>query len=179
MSTTATMTGAQFDALPYDEGRRWELLEGGLIEVPSPTFEHQEIVYQILTSLKLYLADGRGVASHDVEFALSPDTRVRPDVWALLGERATILDLSRVPIPGCPDLAVEVISPSEHTADSMYKVDTDFRYGAREVWQVYPRSRQVVVHSSARDLRKLSVGESLTTPLLPDFELPVAAIFVA
>ena len=36
MATTAVMSGLQFDALPYEEGRRWELLEGDLIEVPSP-----------------------------------------------------------------------------------------------------------------------------------------------
>ncbi len=31
------MTGAQFDALPYEQGRHWELLEGDLIAVSSPT----------------------------------------------------------------------------------------------------------------------------------------------
>lgn len=71
MVTTATMTGAQFDDLPYEEGRHWELLEGDLVEVSSPTLDHQEIVYRILAALKQYLGGGRGIASHDVEFALS------------------------------------------------------------------------------------------------------------
>jgi hypothetical protein len=35
MSTATTMSGLEFDALPYEEGRRWELLEGELIEVSS------------------------------------------------------------------------------------------------------------------------------------------------
>ena len=74
-TTTATMTGSEFDALPYEEGRRWELLEGDLIPVSSPTLDHQEIVYRILSALKQRLADDEGVVSHDVEFALADDTR--------------------------------------------------------------------------------------------------------
>jgi hypothetical protein len=34
-TTTATMSGTQFDALPHDKGRRWELLAGEVIEMPS------------------------------------------------------------------------------------------------------------------------------------------------
>jgi Uma2 family endonuclease len=177
MPATVTMTAAQFDALPYEEGRRWELLEGDLIEVPSPTLDHQEIVFRILLELKQHLGTGQGIASHDVEFALAEDTRVRPDVWVVLGERAAKLDRSRVPIPGCPDLAIEVISPSEHTAESMAKVDSYFRAGALEVWQVYPKPQQVFVYVSAREIRKLSAGDSISTALLPGFELQVAAIF--
>ncbi len=45
MATLATMSGAEFDALPFEEGRRWELLAGDLIEVSSLTPEHQDIVF--------------------------------------------------------------------------------------------------------------------------------------
>jgi len=57
MPTIATMSGAQFDALPYQEGRRWELLEGELIEVPSPTAEHQIIVSNILLAIRSVSAE--------------------------------------------------------------------------------------------------------------------------
>ena len=96
MATTATMSGPQFDALPYEEGRRWELLEGDLIEVSSPTPRHQ--------------------------FALSDLLRLRPDICVLLGERARQLDPDRTPLPGAPDLAIEVISPMERASESHEKV---------------------------------------------------------
>ena len=51
------MAGIQFDALPYQEGRRWELLEGDLVEVSSPTPEHQDIVFNLLAALKQYLKE--------------------------------------------------------------------------------------------------------------------------
>ena len=38
MASIATMTGAQFDALAYEEGRRWELIEGELVEASSLHF---------------------------------------------------------------------------------------------------------------------------------------------
>jgi hypothetical protein len=50
-------------------------------------------------------------------------------------------------------------------------VDSYFRYGALEVWQA------CIMYASAREIRKLSTGNSVTTALLPRFELPVATFF--
>ena len=71
------MAGIQFDALRYQEGRRWELLEGDLVEVSSPTPEHQDIVFNLLAALKQYLKEQSvGRAHQDVEFALSRQDRL-------------------------------------------------------------------------------------------------------
>ena len=68
MATVATMSGAQFDALPYEEGRRWELVAGDLIEVPSPTPEHQDIVFNLLQALKQHLRTRKAARPHqDIE----------------------------------------------------------------------------------------------------------------
>ena len=81
MASIATMTGVHFDALSYEEGRRWELLEGELVEVSSPTPEQQILVQRILFALVLYGQSRRRVlVLTDVEFALAADIRVRPDV---------------------------------------------------------------------------------------------------
>jgi Uma2 family endonuclease len=134
MATTVTMSGLQFDALPYEEGRRWELLEGDPIEVPSPTPRHQAIVFNILMALRQYLAPGKGVAFADIEFALSDLSRLRPDVCVLLAEKARQLDPDRVPVPGAPNIAIEVISPTERAVESHDKVLAYLRNGAAEVW---------------------------------------------
>jgi Uma2 family endonuclease len=171
------MSGVQFDALPYEEGRRWELVEGELVEVGSPTPTHQLVVQRLLVSLVLYFRQhGGGCVLSDVEFALSDANRVRPDVLVLLGERAARLDRSRVPVPGSPDIAVEVISPSERTSESMRKVETYSRHGVREVWQVFPSLRQVVVYAT-RESRRLGASETLSTALLPEFVIPVSSLF--
>src|SRR6478672_761020 len=140
MATTASMTGSQFDALPYDEGRRWELLNGELIPMPSPTPRHQEIVFRVQLALRQYLQahDAGSLTYSDLEFALTDDTRLRPDVCVVLGEKARGLDPDKSSVPGAPDLAVEVISPSERASDSHDKVLAYLRNGTSEVWQVYP-----------------------------------------
>ena len=179
MPTIATMSGAQFDALPYEEGSRWELLEGELIEVPSPTPEHQDIVFAILLALKLCLKEHRlhGAAYEDVEFALSEDVRLRPDVCLLLPERACRVDRKRIPIPGAPDLAIEVISPSERTRESRAKVDAYLRHGVAEVWQIYPDTRVLEIYKGENGRSTLSADQHVTTDLLPGFSVPLSSFF--
>ncbi len=172
------MTGAQFDALPYDEGRLWELVDGELISVPSPTLKHQGIVQIIQVALVNHLAVNReqGRSFSDVEFALAENYRVRPDVFVLFPEHLQVVDQDKVPVPGAPDIAIEVISPSERSIDSQLKVEAYLRHGAQEVCQVYPKTQSVVIHHGVNGIT-LSVGDRITTPLLPGFSLTVQSLF--
>jgi Uma2 family endonuclease len=178
MATTAIMTGSQFDALPYEEGRRWELVGDELIPVPSPTAEHQAILQRVLLALMLYF-DARpdtGLVFTDVEFAMDQNHRVRPDVLVLLGELAASLDMTKVPVPGAPDLAIEVISPSERTFESQQKLDAYLRLGTREVWQVYPKSKSIMIHRGGMSTT-ITTGDRIETPLLPGFALDLTTLF--
>jgi Uma2 family endonuclease len=173
---SATMSGLQFDALPYEEGRRWELLEGDLIQVSSPTPRHQAVVFNILMALRHYLPGGKGVSFADVEFALSDLLRLRPDVCALLKEKAAQLNPDRVPVPGAPDIAIEVISPAERAVESHDKMRAYLRNGASEAWQVFPRSRTVEVYNLSGSTIFDST-QNIVSSLLPGFDIPVASFF--
>lgn len=178
MATTTITTGAQFDAMPYEEGRQWELVNGELISVPSPTWQHQEFESTILFALRGYLRTGKtaGLAGHDVEFALTDNDRVRPDVCVLLGDNASRLDPNTTPIPGAPDIAVEIISPSERASESHAKVRAYLRNGTTEVWQVYPKSQTVLIHRG--DVaRSVEWSQPIETDLLPGFALHLASLF--
>jgi len=126
MATTALMSGIEFDALPYEEGRNWELLGGELIPMPSPTFEHQLLVQRLQMVLMLHFTanPNQGLSVSDVEFALGKDHRMRPDVLILLAERLASVDIEKVPVPGAPDIAVEVISPSERAVHTQAKLES-------------------------------------------------------
>src|SRR5438552_7401996 len=178
MATTATMTGAQFDALPYEKGRRLELIHGELIPVPSPTWWHQELVLRIVFVIRQYLATSKlgGIAIQDVEFALTDIDRVRPDVCVLLKEKADRLDRNKIPIPGAPDIAIEVISPSERANDSHAKVRAYLRNGTTEVWQLYRTSRTAEIHRGEGSYR-LEAQQHITSDLLPGFDLPLSSLF--
>jgi Uma2 family endonuclease len=126
MPTIATMSGAQFDALPYEEGRRWEPLEGELIGVPGATPRHQDIVFARCTDYRAPYAD--------VEFALANSVRLHPDVCLLLPERVRQLDPDRIPIPGAPDLPIEVICSPAFPCPSLPS-------SSRRTFQNAPQSR--------------------------------------
>ena len=178
MAATTNITGAQFDAMPYEEGRRWELVSGELISVSSPTPRHQDIVFEILLAVRRYLQGSgvTGLAYQDVEFALTENDRVRPDVGAVLGNKATRLNPDKVPIPGCPDIAIEVISPTERASESYDKVRAYLRNGTAEVWQVYAKSRTVLIHRG-EIVRPLEWSQPIETDLLPGFALQLASLF--
>jgi Uma2 family endonuclease len=172
------MTGAQFDALPYEDGRRLELINGDLTNVPSATRWHHEIMLRIVFPIGSYLdsAGTGGIANTEVEFALSEVYRSRPDVCILLKEKADRLDRERSPIPGDPDIAVEVIAPSERASDSHDKRLAYLRNGTAQVWQIYPTSRSVQVYPGAIGY-SLAAVQKITSDLLPGFDLPISALF--
>ena len=179
MATTALMSGLEFDALPYEEGRRCELLEGELIPTASPTLEHQTVVQNLQVALVAHFKAhrGQGRVWSDAEFALDRDYRVRPVVFVLLEDRLSSVDRHKIPIPGAPDIAVEVISPSERAAaDTQAKLEAYLRHGTQEVWQVFPKSKSVVIHRGAASTL-LATGEHITTPLLNGFSLDPATLF--
>jgi Uma2 family endonuclease len=178
MAATTAMTGAQFDALPYEEVRRWELINGELIAMPGATPRHQYLVSRVLIALWFFIetAKNGALALPDVEFALTDLDRVRPDVCVLLKEKADRLDRDKIPIPGAPDIAIEVISPSESASESHEKVRVYLRNGTAEVWQVYPKSRTVQIHR--REIsHSFEADQHIATDLLPGFDLPLTSLF--
>jgi Uma2 family endonuclease len=172
-----SMSGQQFDALPDEEGRRWELLEGELIEVSSPTPRHQEIVPNIVIALRQYLAAGKGIALQDVEFALSDLLRLRPDVRVLPAKKARDLNRDRTPVPGAPDLAIQVISLTERASESHEKIRAYLRNGVTEAWQVFPKSQTVEIHRGTTSI-SLDAARSISSDLLPCLQISIASFFV-
>ena len=119
--------------------------------------------------------EAEGAAGQDLEFALTDDDRARPDVWVLLGKRAATLDVDLVPVPGAPDIAIEVISPTERSSDSHEKVRAYLLHGTSEVWQIYPKSRTAEIHRRGTS-RTVETGEVIESDLLPGFALPLVSI---
>jgi Uma2 family endonuclease len=84
---------------------------------------------------------------------------------------------NRIPIPGAPDLAIEVISPSERTTESHRKVRSYLRNGVAAVWQIYPDTRVLEIYKGENGHRTLSADQQVTTDLLPGFSVPLSSFF--
>lgn len=100
----------------------------------------------------------------------------KPDVAFIRAERLAEIDREGY----CyliPDLVVEVISPSETVKAIQDKLDEYLQHGVLEVWQVFPRSRQIIIQQAEGQASIFSQGQTLTSQLLPDFELNLAEVF--
>jgi Uma2 family endonuclease len=177
MPVRTLMTAEQFDALPEEEGRKWELLDGELIEVSSATPRHNRILARLLRLLDNFAEERRlGVVLPETDLAVRANTRLRPDFGFFSAETWRTVDLDRVPVVQTPDIAVEIISPSE-TATTIYrKVDAYLKWGVREVWLIEPEIRIVYVHSRG-GVQQLSEGAFLTSDLVPGWQLQIADLF--
>ena len=77
-----------------------------------------------------------------------------------------------------PDLAVEVISPTNTAEEMAMKIQDYFKAGVAQVWIIYPLPQQIYVHVSPTEVRVLNRQDELDGgDLLPGFKLPVAALF--
>jgi Uma2 family endonuclease len=77
-----------------------------------------------------------------------------------------------------PDLAVEIVSPTNKGYDDAIKLEEYFRAGTRLVWVVYPPTSKVYVYGSPTSVRILALGDELDGgAVLPGFRLPLATLF--
>lgn len=77
-----------------------------------------------------------------------------------------------------PDLAVEVVSPTNSASQVQEKIHEYFRAGVSRVWVVYPGQQEVYVYTSPTQIQVLQLGQDLDGgDLVPGFRLPLAALF--
>jgi Uma2 family endonuclease len=82
--------------------------------------------------------------------------------------------------PVVPDLAVEVVSPSDQMFDVIEKVGEYFTAGVQQVWLILSNVEQVFVFTGVAQVRVLTRADELTgDPLLPGFRMPLADLFPA
>src|SRR5689334_863587 len=177
-TTTHLMSWESFEKLPDDAMHR-ELIEGELQVLPPPKSGHTKIATRMLRALLPVSDSGAGAVYLEAGYKLSSDPAswVQPDVSFLRRER----DRETAPSEyflGPPDLAVEIVSPSESAADLDRKVQLMLRGGSMAVWVLYPQQREVTVHRPDRTSYRLTAAESLSLPeLLPGWEFPVLRLF--
>jgi len=107
--------------------------------------------------------------------------RVRiPDVCFISRDQLPEGQLPRLPaIPDLyPDLAVEVLSPSNTTAEMTEKLHDYFQVGTRLVWYINPGTRQAEVYTSVEEKTVIDATGLLSgDPVLPGLVIPLAEVF--
>jgi Uma2 family endonuclease len=184
MATTKTKEAGTWTyddlfALP-DDGKRYEIIEGELYEMPAPNWDHATTVMNLVLLLApLIQSLGGKLVTAPLDVFFPGADPVQPDILAILpGSRAVGGGRG---VQGPPDLVIEVLSPSNRGHDLLTKRALYGRAGIREYWIVDPASRTVELLSLDRDAfhsTRLAGGEDdVISPLLEDAAFPLTAIF--
>ena len=180
MATATLVSLDEYLDLPEHQGVRHELLRGRLIEVSAPSLLHAGIQTKIAWALEDLTrgAFPNLIAGSHSEFLVDPETGQAPDNFLIDRQRQRGLERYRGAIKGAPELAVEIISPSESAEDVDEKVELYLAAGARTVWVVWPNTRHVLIHYANGEVRKAGLGGFLDAPdVLPGAKIPVDSIF--
>ena len=168
------------DDLRNTERKLYELVDGVLLEKPMGLPE-SFLAMTIGTLLNVYvMAKKLGIVTGaDGMMRLDFDLVRIPDVAFVSWDQFPNRKVTRTPVPSIhPDLAVEVISPSNTRKEIDEKIADYFESGTTLVWIVDPEPRTVKVLTSPADFTVLNATQILDGgTLLPGFTLPVADIF--
>ena len=182
MATTARlMTAEELLDMP-DDGHIYELVRGELVKLMGTGLEHAYIADNCYGSIRDYVigANLGRVFSSQLSYILArdPDTVRIPDLGFIRQERLDAVGVIRGYFPGAPDLAIEVISPSNSYSDVAEKVFDYLEAGTLMVIVLEPRTHTVSVHRSPTDIVALTEADMLDGgDVVPGWSMPVSEIF--
>ena len=176
------VTAEQFwDCYANKKLPRYDLVEGELVETAPPGGIHGGIVASLTTALGTYLRQNnlrRVVVETGYRIQRAPDTVRGPDVSFISTERLPTGGLPRGFVDGPPDLAVEVVSPSDTANEVEAKVHDYLRAGTRRVWVVYYATSRVLAFFEDGSVRWYQEEDTLEDEeILPGFTLPISELF--
>ncbi|MDQ3328581.1 MAG: Uma2 family endonuclease [Chloroflexota bacterium] len=182
MTVKQRMTAEDLWEMPETPGKRFELVRGELVEVPGAGGEHGVIVrvcmrlldpYAVAHDLGEVFADGVGYTIHH-----DPDVVRIPDVSFVAKARVPQTGVPMGFWPFAPDLAVEIVSPTDRAEDVHSKVLEYLEAGTRLVWVLWPRDQRVTVYTSAAAAYELDADGVLDGgDVLPGFRAEVSEMF--
>lgn len=176
-------TATEADVIRWLDGpdkRVFELIDGVLVEKPVATREGFFAGY-LLRQIGNFADDNDlGLTGGaDAPFRLRLGLVRIPDVSFISWGRIPGEELPDEPIAGLiPDLAVEVLSPSNTPAETELKLDHYFQAGVRMAWVVDPQTRSAVIYTARNRSRVIGPdGELVGGKVLPGFRLLLRNVF--
>ena len=158
-----------------EDGRRYELYDGEVYEVPSPILLHQIVAGRLYATLNDHVRQHGGIVVFaPLDIVLTDYDVVQPDLLLFTKERQGLLHLrkpNRVP----PDLAIEILAPGTVANERGRKMQLLARHRVREYWLVDPEAVTIEVFASSGGQFALantaSGRERVRSLLLPDLAL--------
>lgn len=158
----------------------YEFIDGKLEKKEMPTAKHSGITMRLSAEIWFYLKKNKvgRVYGDNTLFKIGANKRI-PDV--------SFVSAEKIPPTGepfdiwdfAPDIAVEVISPSERHNEVERKIREYFLAGVRQVWKIVPESKTLTIYFSPTETKILTETDELTCEdILPKFRLKLSDIFI-
>lgn len=179
MSIDTLITAEQFAEMEFDDP--CELVRGEIVKL-SPTRQPHGLICtriaRLLDEHSEQAACGRAV-SNDSGLLLEqdPDTLRCPDVYWMSNATIEKNGLVQGFSESAPELAVEVISPSDRWSMILEKVGQYLNFGVTEVWLIDFNTMQIHVYQADHPPRTLGIEETLENTIVPGFSTPVQRVF--
>jgi Uma2 family endonuclease len=159
--------------------RLCELIDGVLVE-KAMGFQESLIAAFLVEYLRAFVKPRKlgVVLSSDGMMRILP-TQIRiPDVSYISWDHLPGRKIPNAQVPRlAPDIAIEVLSPSNTKREMERKRADHFIAGTLELWEVLIPSREVTVYCANGEIHSFTGDATLTTAVLPGFELPIAEMF--
>ena len=156
---------------------------GGEIQEKIVGLQESVIASRLHGFLFMFLSQhrlGRALAETLFLIDKSKDLQRRPDV-AFVSAARWPMNRPAPDTAACevvPDIAIEVVSPTNTAVEVQAKIIEYFDAGVNRVWVIYPKQKRIHVYASTTDIRGLKLGDELDGgELIPGFRLSLAALF--
>ncbi|MBX3066029.1 MAG: Uma2 family endonuclease [Anaerolineae bacterium] len=171
-----------FVQLPENDDRRFELHDGEIVELAPSSNDNTKLGIEIAVFHRLYLRtnDIGAISGADGGYRVGLRKVLMPDVGYISYERGG--KEKGTMFPNAPDLAVEIISPSETPSMLRRKVRAYLLAGTKAVWAFDPEDRTASEYrfddNDQLVVRVFTEDDVLTAEdVLPDFKLTVREVF--
>ncbi len=186
---TATLTEQDVDgslvAAQIDSGPSecYEVVDGQIVEEPPLGARESWVLLKLnFEIIKALTVDQSGSLAPEALFLLDDSRRLRrrPDLAFISTERWPL----DKPAPSeaawdvIPDLAIEIISPTDMIDDLMSKIEEYFAVGVRLVWVIHPKYRKLYAYQSPTNVQILDQNDTLSGgEMISGFSMPLSKIF--
>ncbi len=170
------MTADEYMDLPEDPLFRYELIDGVVVMTPSPAFEHQSTIAEIVAQFVVFLR-GRdaGQVALELDVKLRDDLVRQPDVVYF---REGKVQQVRAKVRPVPDIVVEIVSPDSWERDHVTKRADYEAAGVGEYWIIDTERNAftflVLDDGVYREVE--AAGDRYASTVLPGFELDLALV---
>jgi Uma2 family endonuclease len=179
------MANATLEAAPIPnlDERLYEVVDGEIVELPPRGVYQSWIASKLYFFLQRYLEEQKlGKAGVELlfDFSKTIGKKRRPDLSYVSYDRwpRGVDPPDEEAWEVVPNLAVEVISPTNTVYELQGKISEYFQVGVERVWVVFPAQRQVSVYDSPNSIRIFTANEVLVDEgLFPGFRFALGDLF--